>query len=193
MPVIDHFGLLAPYYERFIHPPQDTDWRALLNISHSQTILDVGGGTGRVAQLISGNGHKVFVLDASLQMLAEARAKGHLQSACGLSERLPFPNQSFERILMVDAFHHLGDQTASGQELWRILRPGGRLVIEEPDIQQFSVKLIALGEKLLLMRSHFWPAEKIASLFKKLPCQVIISRKNGSVWIIIDREPGAVV
>ncbi len=191
MPVIDHFGLLAPYYERFIHPPQDIDWPALLNLSHSQTILDVGGGTGRVAQLIFGNGHKVFVLDASLQMLAQAQAKGYLQSACGFSERLPFPSQSFERILMVDAFHHLGDQAASGQELWRILRPGGRLVIEEPDIHQFSVKLIALGEKMMLMRSHFWPAEKIASLFKNLPCQVIISHKNGSVWIIVDRDSAA--
>jgi ubiquinone/menaquinone biosynthesis C-methylase UbiE len=188
MPVIDHFGLLAPFYERFIHPPQDTNWTALLKISHSQTILDVGGGTGRVSQLISGNGHKIVVLDASMQMLAEAQTKGHLLSACGLSECIPFPEQSFDRILMVDAFHHLDHQVESGDELWRILKPGGRLVIEEPDIRQFSVKLIALVEKMLLMHSYFWQAEKIASLFQNRPCQTQITRRNGSVWIIVDRE-----
>jgi ubiquinone/menaquinone biosynthesis C-methylase UbiE len=188
MPLIDHFGLLAPFYERFIHPPQDIDWPSLLKISHSQSILDVGGGTGRVSQLISGNGHKIIVLDASLDMLGEAQAKGYLHPACGLSERIPFSQHTFDRILMVDAFHHLEDQVASGYELWRVLREGGRLVIEEPDIRQFAVKLIALGEKLLLMRSHFWQAERIASLFKDLPCQVQITRKNGSVWIIVDRD-----
>ncbi len=188
MPGIDHFGLLAPIYERLFHPPIDTDWSSLLNLAHSQSILDVGGGTGRISQLLSGNGHKIAILDASLQMLAEARAKNHLQAVCGLSECIPFPPETFDRILMVDAFHHLGDQAASGHELWRVLKPGGRLVIEEPDISQFAVKLIAVGEKLLLMRSHFWQAEKIAGLFQDLPCQVQINRKNGSVWIIVDRD-----
>ena len=188
---IDHFGLLAPFYERFIHPPHDTDWSGLLHLTHGQNILDVGGGTGRVSQLVSSNGHKIVILDASIQMLAEAQIKNHLQTTCALSETIPFPSKSFDRILMVDAFHHLEDQAASALEMWRILRPGGRLVIEEPDIRQFNVKLIALGEKLLLMRSHFWQAEKIANLFQNLPCQIQIDRKNGSVWIIVDRDPGA--
>jgi ubiquinone/menaquinone biosynthesis C-methylase UbiE len=189
MPFIDHFGLLAPFYDRFFHAPHDTNWDELLNVSHSHTILDVGGGTGRVSQLISGNGHKIIVLDASMPMLVEAQAKGELQSTCGLSECMPFPTHTFDRILMVDAFHHLGDQATSGCELWRTLKPGGRLVIEEPDIRQFSVKMIAFGEKLLLMRSHFWQAEKIADLFHNLTCQVRIKRLNGSVWIIVDRDP----
>jgi ubiquinone/menaquinone biosynthesis C-methylase UbiE len=188
MPFIDHFGLLAPFYERFIHPPQDTDWPALLNLSHSQTILDVGGGTGRISQLISGNGHKIVVLDESIKMLGKAQGKGQLHTACGLSECIPFGQQSFDRILMVDAFHHVENQAASGYEMWRVLKEGGRLVIEEPDIRHFSVRLIAVAEKLLLMRSHFWPAEKIANLFEDLPCKLQITRRNGSVWIIVDRE-----
>ena len=154
MPLIDHFGLLAPFYERFIHPPQDTDWPALLKLTHSQNILDVGGGTGRVSQFISGNGHKIVILDASLHMLVEAQAKGYLHPACGQSERIPFPRQTFDRILMVDAFHHLENQLTSLVELWRVLRQGGRLVIEEPDIDQFAVKLIAVREKLLLYTNH---------------------------------------
>ena len=188
MPFIDHFGLLAPFYERFIHPPQDTDWPSLLKISHSQSILDVGGGTGRISQLISGNGHIIVVLDESMKMLGEAQGKGRLHAACGLSECIPFAQQTFDRILMVDAFHHVENQAASGVEMWRVLKVGGRLVIEEPDIRQFSVRLVAVGEKLLLMRSHFWQAEKIADLFKDLPCKVQISRSNGTVWIIVDRK-----
>lgn len=46
----------------------------------------------------------------------------------------------------------------------RVLKPGGRLVIEEPDINRFPVKLIALGEKLALMGSHFYSPQQISYL-----------------------------
>lgn len=186
MPLLDHFGFVAPFYEHFIHPPLDTDWPALLGLSRSQTILDVGGGTGRVSRLFSGNGHAIVILDASLKMLAEVQDNDHIYTVCGLSEWIPFPGHSFDRVLMVDAFHHLKNQAVSGRELWRVLKPGGRLVIEEPDFRLFSVKLIAAVEKMLLMRSHFWTAEKIAYLFRDLPCQVQITRQKGSVYVIVD-------
>ena len=51
-------------------------------------------------------------------------------------------------------------------ELWRTLKPGGRLVIMEPDIRLFSVKLVALAEKVALMRSHFLAPAAIVRLFR---------------------------
>ena len=38
------------------------------------------------------------------------------------------------------------------------------MIIEEPDIRNFLVKLVAIGEKILLMRSHFLEPEKIAEM-----------------------------
>ncbi len=45
------------------------------------------------------------------------------------------------------------------------LIPGGRIVVIEPNIDKFAVKLIAAGEKLLFMHSHFLDKERIADLF----------------------------
>jgi len=97
-------------------------------------------------------------------MLRHAVDKG-LASVCAPAESLPFPPGSFERVIMVDALHHVIDQSQSAGELFRLLTPGGRIVIVEPDIRMFIVKGIAIGEKVLLMRSHFLSGEEIAALF----------------------------
>ena len=53
-------------------------------------------------------------------------------------------------------------------ELFRVLKPGGTIVVKEPDIKTFAVKVIAIGEKVLGMRSHIISGEKIAGMFETL-------------------------
>ena len=45
--MLDHFGFLAPYYDRFIGPPQIDHWQDLLQLPLAGNLLDAGGGTGR--------------------------------------------------------------------------------------------------------------------------------------------------
>src|SRR3970040_1698460 len=128
---------------------------ALAALPVSGALLDAGGGTGRVAQFMSGKANPIVVADLSCKMLSEARQKDGLRPVCSHTEKLPFPDETFARIIMVDALHHVCDQRGTVGELWRTLQPGGRLVIEEPDLRLFGVKLLAIAEKLALMRSHF--------------------------------------
>lgn len=86
---------------------------------------------------------------------------------------------------MVDALHHVIDHADSAREMLRVLKPGGVLVIEEPDIRTFGVKLIALAEKLLLMRSHFLAPNEIAKLFAE--GEKSIRAEDGTAWVIIKK------
>jgi len=129
-------------------------------------MLDAGGGTGRVSSLLRSMIDEIVVCDLSLPMLKQAKKKGRLSPVQSHIEKLPFPDESFERIVVVDAMHHFSNLEQSLQELLRVLKPGGRLVAEEPNIDHFIVKWVALAEKLLRMQSHFYFSDEIVGMIK---------------------------
>jgi demethylmenaquinone methyltransferase/2-methoxy-6-polyprenyl-1,4-benzoquinol methylase len=191
MPLLDHFGLIAPVYDKIIHIRDAEQLAQLLalpgqpaNQNHKH-LLDAGGGTGRVSGALQGIYCSKVVLDESMGMLRQARQKKRLEAVCSQAERLPFPDGAFDRIIMVDALHHVASQERTASELWRVLRPGGRLVIEEPDIRTMIVKLVAIVERISLMRSRFIPPKDIAKLFPEGVVKVY--RESYNTYIVVDK------
>jgi demethylmenaquinone methyltransferase/2-methoxy-6-polyprenyl-1,4-benzoquinol methylase len=185
---LDHFGFLAPYYDRLIRLPTAEKLIYLANLPIDGGLLDAGGGTGRVAQALRDQAGWLVVADLSLGMLQQASTKHGLCSVCSPTEQLPFPDASFERVIMVDALHHVIDHVATARELWRVLKAGGRILIEEPDIRTFSVKLVALAERLALMRSNFISPPKIASLFPYPEASLRVEQDRSNAWVIVDKN-----
>jgi demethylmenaquinone methyltransferase/2-methoxy-6-polyprenyl-1,4-benzoquinol methylase len=185
---LDHFDILAPFYDRAIRASLSPDLIELLDPRLTDHILDAAGGTGRLAAPLRPLCARVVVADIAAGMLAQARGKSDLHPVRASTSALPFAPFSFDRILMVDALHHIRDQAAAVHELWRLLKPGGRLLIEEPDISTLTVKLIALAEFLAVMRSRFLTLEQIISLPGPLPGQVISRRKDHTVWVVWEKE-----
>ena len=184
---LDHFGFLAPYYDRVIKYSPSPRLNRITALPTTGRLLDAGGGTGRVSETLRGLAGQTLVADLSTGMLKQAAAKD-LETACAHTEHLPFPEGAFDRILMVDAFHHVSDQAETARELWRVLKPAGRIVILEPDIRYLAVKLIALFEKVTLMRSRFLPGPEIAALFSCADGKVDMEGEGYNVWIVIEKE-----
>jgi len=187
MPFLDHFGLLAPIYDRAIPLREAEKFIEKIGLPVNGAILDVGGGTGRVAAALRDKAGSTIVADLSFKMLTEAAAKGGLQLACSHSEYLPFPANFFDRVIMVDAMHHVCDHAETAAELWRVVVPGGRIVILEPDIRKTSVKLVALAEKIVLMRSHFISPPAINDLFLNQHKNAGIEMDGWNAWVTIDK------
>lgn len=181
----DHFDFIAPVFARVGYSSLETMLK-MAALPVAGRLLDAGGGTGRVASLLKNYAGDVTIADPSLGMLRQAN-RSTLELACAHSESLPFPDETFERIIMVDALHHVIHQGQTAREMYRVLKPGGRIVIEEPDIRLFGVKLIAVGEKLLLMRSHFLSPAHIADLFSFDSANVQIHSMDANAWIIIEK------
>lgn len=181
MPAFDHFDWIAPIYSRVTYSKADV-MRGVASLPARGRLLDVGGGTGRVANALRDLVDDVTIADLSFGML-KASPRPALRAVCSYSESLPFADESFERVIMVDALHHVVDQAHSAREMFRVLKPRGVLVIEEPDIRTFGVKLIALAEKLLLMRSHFLAPDAITQLFEN--GETNVQSADGTAWVVV--------
>jgi len=179
----DHFDFIAPIYARVTYSSLDK-MREVAGLPIEGRLLDIGGGTGRVASALLQDVSEVVIADVSMGMLKQTH-RSTLKPVCSHSETLPFADNFFDRVIMVDALHHVIDQPASAREMFRVLKPGGRIIIEEPDINVFGVKMVALAEKLLLMRSHFLSPIKIKALFPDGITNII--SEDASAWVVISK------
>jgi ubiquinone/menaquinone biosynthesis C-methylase UbiE len=188
-----HFNLIAPFYERFIGPPDIGRLKDLLALPSSGWMLDAGCGTGRVAEALRPFVDGLVVCDISFAMLAQSRRKYSKKTepsplpAQSSVTCLPFASGQFDRILVRDAFHHFSDQSSALRELARVLAPGGRLAIEEPDIRSFSVKTMAFLEKLFFMHSSFRRGDEIARLAATTGLRTWVEASNATIWVVAEK------
>ena len=136
---------------------------ALLDLHEGDQVLDVGCGTGddlrMVASLLGPSGRATGI-DASERMITEARTR-HAGSALpltfliGETENLPFGDASFAGCLAIRTFQHLTDPEQALAEMIRVVRPGGWLVVVDPDHDTaiIDVPTRSLARKFLNFRA----------------------------------------
>jgi ubiquinone/menaquinone biosynthesis C-methylase UbiE len=104
----------------------------LQSIARGGTLLDVGCGTGALAERLQEVGFEAVGLDASMAMLNLLRERSDLPAICGKSSRLPFRDGSFNHVLCVASLHHVAERSAVAEpvrEMSGVERPGGSVVL----------------------------------------------------------------
>lgn len=166
-----------------------------------QRVLDLAGGTGRVADALRREGgaegdlpvEEMIVVDASAPMLARARDRG-LPTVRADASRLPFRDGGAEAdgdidaIVIVDAYHHLPDQPAALAEAARVVAPGGVVVIRDFDPETLLGRAIETGEALFGMGSQFVDADGAAAALTRagLHSRVL---DRGMTYTVVGRRP----
>ena len=148
--VEDLFAIVAPRYD-LINDLQSLGlhrrWKRTLvrmaGIHPGDRALDVCCGTGDVAFALRHAGAEVTALDFSPAMLAVADERARnavlsrrralqapaVQFLCGDALRLPFAGESFDVVTVAYGLRNLADWERGLEEMWRVARPGGRLLV----------------------------------------------------------------
>ncbi|MCF6385594.1 class I SAM-dependent methyltransferase [Mycobacterium sp. MBM] len=120
------FGEEAAAYERGrpSYPPEAIDW---LLPAHSQRVLDLGAGTGKLTVRLVERGLDVVAVDPIPEMLEVlSRSLPDTPALLGTAEEIPLPDDSVDSVLVAQAWHWF-DPHRAATEIARVLRPGGRL------------------------------------------------------------------
>jgi len=151
-------------------------------IRRGQSVLDLAGGTGDLSKAFSRaagpNGH-VVLADINASMLREGRRRlvdagiaGNVSIAQVDAENLPFADASFDCISIAFGLRNVTDKDAALRSMYRVLRPGGKLLILEfsrpaepvrPAYDVYSFKILPLMGRLIAndSESYRYLAESI--------------------------------
>ena len=127
----------AEVYEEFFVPALFQEWAARVadaaQLAPGQKALDVACGTGVLAREATRRvqpGGAVVGLDRNEGMLAVARRKAPaIDWRLGMAEALPFADGAFDAVVSQFGLMFFEDRRAALSEMWRVLRPGGRLAV----------------------------------------------------------------
>jgi ubiquinone/menaquinone biosynthesis C-methylase UbiE len=106
------------------------------------TALDIATGTGHTALAIAPHVASVIGFDLTPEMLVQADKLRAARGIANVSFRegdvhaLPFPDASFDLVTSRRAPHHFSNIKAALSEMKRVLRPGGRLVIDDRSVPE---------------------------------------------------------
>ena len=134
-------GNAPEVYETELVPAIFAPWAPLVvakaALRHGERVLDVACGTGVVARLaaeqVGAGGHAVGV-DLNPGMLARARASPMPEGTAvewreGDAGALPFGTASFDAVFCQLGLQYFPDRQQAAREMYRVLKPGGRLVV----------------------------------------------------------------
>jgi 2-polyprenyl-3-methyl-5-hydroxy-6-metoxy-1,4-benzoquinol methylase len=107
--------------------------RFLAHDLHGQRALDGGCGVGGVTRALVGRGARVIAFDIGPQLAAQARSRCGCTAVVGTLTAIGAASDAFDVVLSSEAVEHTPDPEQAVRELYRVLKPGGHLVLSTPN------------------------------------------------------------
>jgi demethylmenaquinone methyltransferase/2-methoxy-6-polyprenyl-1,4-benzoquinol methylase len=151
--VAENYDLMNDLMSLGVHRAWKREFIGHAGIRLGDRVLDLAGGTGDIAALLSeavGDRGQVVLTDINEAMLDVGRRRledrgivRNVDFALVDAERLPFPDAHFDAVTIAFGLRNVTDKDAALREMLRVLRPGGRaLILEFSEVRHEPLKMI---------------------------------------------------
>jgi ubiquinone/menaquinone biosynthesis C-methylase UbiE len=158
-----------------------------VDVKPDDVILDVGGNTGKITNVYSENSKKIYVLEPEHKNVRFGmKRRKHIGFIEGEAGRMPFPSEYFDKVVILLSFHHVPDQDTSLQEIYRVLKASGRLIMLELDPSLKLGKWIMFYENIIRhMGCKFYCPLELKNKIEKHNFQKVFVRSADKGYFVI--------
>lgn len=158
-----------------------------VDVKPDDAILDVGGNTGKITNVYSENSKKIYVLEPEHKnVLFGMKRRKHIGFIEGDAGRMPFSSEYFDKVVILLSFHHVPDQDTSLQEIYRVLKASGRLIMLELDPSLRLGKWIKFYENIIRhMGCKFYSPLELKNKIEKHNFQKVFVRSAPKGYFVI--------
>jgi ubiquinone/menaquinone biosynthesis C-methylase UbiE len=124
-------------YAKVLEDPSRDEWQKphevvmALGLKSTDTVADIGAGTGYFARRFANHAVKVYAVDIDEQLLAivQKTAPPNLKVVLAAPDDPRLPDNSVDIIFFCDALHHIENRDGYYRRLAKVLKPSGRIVV----------------------------------------------------------------
>jgi len=145
-------------------------------------LLELGAGHCQIAQVLRRQGWQVHTADLESECVAHALALGFPATRLDLNEGVPFPDESFDFVVMLEVLEHVVRAERALGEIWRVLSPGGFLLFTTPNHAFYKSRIRALkGRPLGMEGEHyrFFVKIQLESLLADTGFRIVARNSSG--------------
>jgi methionine biosynthesis protein MetW len=162
------------------------------HVAAGQSVLQVDGGPGWLAEMMQAQGAQVVMTDLSGVAVAKARARGVDARQCEIDAGpLPFADGAFDVVVSDSQLEHRFDYEHALDEMARVLRPGGRLILLLPNTAHWRMRLWLLRGRFPYwantptdpLHLRFFTLHEVRGLLARRNLAVEITDGSASLWV----------
>lgn len=163
---------------RYEHEAELIALRTLLRGGHFNCAVDIGGGYGRLATFLSPYADSIVLVEPSAlhRELAKRNVPANVRICAGLASNTGLPDSQYDLVTMVRVMHHIPDPKESIAEIYRILRPGGQMILEFANSTHIKAKFRRI------IRLQKIPLEPVPVVSSRSPSVPFVNHHPATVY-----------
>lgn len=159
----------------------------IMSVQPGMVVADIGCGTGIYTLELCATGARVVGVDISPEMLAIAAEKNkkwqdNVSFVQADAASLPFDSESFDMVISITAMEFFDDPSQCLREMYRILRPGGSMVVatlNSLSLWSIQRRIKSIFNKTIFRNTHFYSLKNI----KRLIAPLSIADWRGGIFV----------
>lgn len=149
---------------KFLDSFENGEIAVLLGDLSAKKVLDAGCGSGRLIKILRERGAKITAIDISEKMLARIRKKyPDVEVVRSDARKMPFKSDYFDVVIAAFLIVHIKNLDEFFEECYRVLRPGGKLIVTNIN-QRRAPKLETKNGEIVIESYYHRPKDVVRSL-----------------------------